>query len=224
MPWLALLHDLGKPSTRTVETAGGDEHEPVNRGSGDGLQRIRFFGHEEAGAKLAKVLLTEMRFSSDEVRLGKVVTRAHMRPHHLHQSFDGHSISRRACYRFFRDIGYDSAGRPYGIDVILLAMADRLSIGDGLSKDDLLPAVQDEWQGYLAHMHQLLAFAFHRAGLDAVRADPLVDGTLLIERFDLQPGPIVGQLLAYLAEAQAAGEVQTEQDALDLAARWLEST
>ena len=42
--------------------------------------------------------------------------------------------------------------------------------------------------------------------------------------FDLQPGPRLGDLLEYLREAQAAGDIATTGDALELATNWLART
>jgi hypothetical protein len=42
-----------------------------------------------------------------------------------------------------------------------------------------------------------------------------------MKQFDLEPGPLVGRLLAAIQEGQAAGEVETRQEAFDLAQRLL---
>ena len=47
----ALLHDVGKPRTSRTEPSG----------------RIRFFGHEGVGARMAEEILRRLRFSNDEI-------------------------------------------------------------------------------------------------------------------------------------------------------------
>jgi poly(A) polymerase len=47
----------------------------------------------------------------------------------------------------------------------------------------------------------------------------LVTGNDLIQALRLQPGPIVGQLLEAIREAQFVGTIQTRDDALALAQR-----
>jgi putative nucleotidyltransferase with HDIG domain len=47
----ALLHDVGKPRTSRTEPSG----------------RIRFFGHEGVGARMAEEILRRLRFSNDDV-------------------------------------------------------------------------------------------------------------------------------------------------------------
>jgi putative nucleotidyltransferase with HDIG domain len=195
--WFALLHDIGKPPTRSLEI------------DADGITRTRFFGHEAIGADLAEQRLTDLRFSRNEVELARAVVTAHMRPHHLHMSFLGQPISPRAMFRFFREIGGKQSGTGPGLDVLLLALADRLSVTQDIPPDDT---------GYTAHIDQL----FHNAFAEATHEpQPLVDGHMLMQRLALQPGPRVGALIEHILEAQAAGEIKTPDEALALAAGWL---
>ena len=54
---------------------------------------------------------------------------------------------------------------------------------------------------------------------EVVAPPALVDGNDLMAALGLPPGRLVGQLLLAIAEAQAAGEVHSAQDALDYAAQ-----
>ncbi|MDO8614783.1 MAG: HD domain-containing protein [Dehalococcoidia bacterium] len=96
-----LLHDIGKPQTRTF----------------DGTGRMRFFGHADAGAEIAVRLLQRLRFSAREVALVRAMIEAHMRPLQMAQQGPP---TRRAIYRFFRDTG------DAGIDTLFLSLADHL--------------------------------------------------------------------------------------------------
>jgi len=97
----ALLHDIGKPATRTVEPDG----------------RVRFFNHDQVGAQMARDRLAALRFSTDDVqRLGAIVAN-HLRPLNLSGEPE---VTPRAIYRFFNQTG------AAGIDVVLLALADFL--------------------------------------------------------------------------------------------------
>jgi hypothetical protein len=139
-----------------------------------------------------------------------------MRPHHLHASFGAGPLSRRACYRFFREAGGRGAVRGFdvlpGVDVVLLALADY----QATSMADPPP----HWDQYLRQMVQLLDYAFHSEGLEQVRR-PLVDGHTLMRYFHLRPGPEIGGILERLQEAQAAGEIATPDEALAMAATWV---
>jgi hypothetical protein len=44
----------------------------------------------------------------------------------------------------------------------------------------------------------------------------LIDGHDLLREFELQPGPLVGELLEAVREAQVSGEVRTREEALAL--------
>jgi hypothetical protein len=52
----------------------------------------------------------------------------------------------------------------------------------------------------------------HRA--ERIEPAPLFDGRRIMAAFGLKPGPQIGQLIDGLREAQAAGEVTTENEAL----------
>lgn len=83
----ALLHDVAKPETKSVEPSG----------------RIRFFGHHAVGARRAQVVLERLRFSGRGVRLVTLMVEHHLRPAALSDS--SQLPTRRALYRYFRDAG-----------------------------------------------------------------------------------------------------------------------
>ena len=58
----ALLHDIGKPRTSRTEPSG----------------RIRFFGHEGVGARMAEEILRRLRFSNDDITAIVACTANHM--------------------------------------------------------------------------------------------------------------------------------------------------
>jgi len=98
----ALLHDVGKPKTRSQ----GD----------DG--RIHFHNHERVGAQMASARLQALRFSRDEQERAWVIIGQHLRPGHLARA---ERVTRRAIYRYFR------ATACAGVDVVLLSLADHLA-------------------------------------------------------------------------------------------------
>jgi putative nucleotidyltransferase with HDIG domain len=97
----ALLHDIGKPATRSESEHG----------------RIHFWNHPEIGAEIAAKRLTRLRFSADEIKRARLIVAHHMRPLLLANE---PSLSRRAIYRYFRDT--DEAG----VEIVLNAIADYL--------------------------------------------------------------------------------------------------
>ncbi|HEY6074476.1 MAG TPA: DUF5678 domain-containing protein, partial [Anaerolineales bacterium] len=112
--FIALYHDVSKPESRTVEPEG----------------RVRFFGHDQMGAKAAVRRAEALHLSNDEIERLRVVISNHMR-FHFHTSKmegEGKAPSRKAIYRFFRDSG------QAGPDLVLLGLADlRGTQGAGLS-------------------------------------------------------------------------------------------
>ena len=98
----ALLHDIAKPQTKTVNAEG----------------RTRFLGHPRQGAPIAASILERLRFSTKEVKLVAAIVRYHLRPVQIsHDKVPTH----RAIYRYFRDTG-DAA-----IDILFFSLADHLA-------------------------------------------------------------------------------------------------
>lgn len=98
----ALLHDAGKPETRSVDDDG----------------RIHFHDHEHAGARMAAARLRDLRFSRREVRRVCTIVEGHLRPPHLARA---EKVTRRAVYRYFRDT------EDAGVEIVLLSLADHLA-------------------------------------------------------------------------------------------------
>jgi hypothetical protein len=99
---VALLHDLAKPDTKSLDDEGG----------------VHFYGHEGAGAKRVGGILGRLRFGGNEVTLAQTVVANHMRPCLLAGQ---DVVTKRAVYRFFRDTG------DAGVDALLLYLADHLA-------------------------------------------------------------------------------------------------
>jgi poly(A) polymerase/tRNA nucleotidyltransferase (CCA-adding enzyme) len=150
--------------------------------------------------------LRRLRFSEAEVRWVTTIVAGHMRPHHLAAAGQP---SRRAVYRYFRDLGAS------GVDTALLSLADLRATGD--PDQDL-----SGWQRQLDLVVRLLDDYFNRPQ-EAVRPVPWVDGHDLQAVLGLRPGRLVGQLLEALAEAQAAGELHSRDQALAYAAQMVET-
>lgn len=110
--WGALLHDVGKRDTQTVDSTG----------------RIRFLNHDEVGAQMASRILHDLSFSNEAVRRVKTIVAGHMRP--LYLATERHLPSRRTIYRYFRAL------RGAGLDVGLLALADHLATYDGIGDEE----------------------------------------------------------------------------------------
>lgn len=170
--------------------------------SRDEAGRIHFYNHELVGARMAAARMEALRFSQAEVARVRTIVGAHLRPMHLAR---GERVTRRAIYRYFR------ATACGGVDVALLALADHLATwGPNLR--------EERWARRLEVAELLLEHYFERHE-ETVAPPPLVGGGDLMAALGLEPGPQVGRLLEAVREAQAAGEVETREQALALARR-----
>jgi putative nucleotidyltransferase with HDIG domain len=173
--WAALWHDVGKPDTKTVDRDG----------------EIRFFGHEKAGAEIIMRMARRLQLGRRAKTFLHIVVTNHMRPLHLSKA---EIVTRRACYRFFRDLK-DAAQA-----VCLVALADARATRKG-------GALARDVEGVV---ETLLSFRKER---EAKPAPQLVNGDDLMARYGLARGPLIGRLLAMVEEAGAVGEVATKEEA-----------
>ncbi len=99
----ALLHDIAKPATKTIEASG----------------RIRFIGHHSKGAELARHMLARLRLSNRGIGHIAAMVQHHLRPRQMAQG--GEMPTGRALHRYYRDVG-DAA-----MDTLYLNAADYLA-------------------------------------------------------------------------------------------------
>ncbi|HEY7416907.1 MAG TPA: HD domain-containing protein, partial [Ktedonobacteraceae bacterium] len=102
MKLAALLHDIGKPTTYTIDAEG----------------RIRFYNHPQVGVPLAQDIMQRIGASTRDCRLVQQIVAHHMRPGQLSSD----EVTIRAIRRFFVDLG------PTGIYVALVSLCDHLAM------------------------------------------------------------------------------------------------
>jgi poly(A) polymerase len=165
--------------------------------------RMRFFGHDSQGAEVCQAILERLRLSSRGINLITTMVRHHLRPTQMSQGVD--LPSQRATYRYFRDLG------EAAIDTLYLNMADYLAAkGSSIEIDD--------WQGHCRLIDHILHRSLDQEGTPQ-KTPRLLDGHLLMEALGLSPGAQVGRLLEAIQEAHGAGEIATQEEALQLARR-----
>src|SRR5690625_1563296 len=64
--WATLLHDIGKPATRSED--------------GGGSRRVRFYGHDREGAELARTVMQRLRQPAARAERTAGLVRRHMQP------------------------------------------------------------------------------------------------------------------------------------------------
>ncbi|MEZ4812219.1 MAG: HD domain-containing protein [Caldisericia bacterium] len=169
----ALLHDIGKPQTMTMD------------------DNVHFIGHDEVGAKIISERMKKLRFSGAEIVVAETLVKEHMRPHNL-AKLD--KISKRAIYRFFRDLDY------LAIPSLLIALADAYAT-------EMLP-----WGSLEAYAEFIRAMISESIIIG--KPKPILSGKDIMKKLSLEPGPMVGKIQTDLLEAQALGKIETEKEAL----------
>jgi poly(A) polymerase len=180
-----LLHDVSKPETKSTDESG----------------RTRFLRHPELGAAKTEVIGRRLRFGNDETRFMAVLVEEHLRPTMLQAP--GEPPSRRALYRFFRDLG-DAAPA-----CLFLLLADGASAaGPRLTRGS--------WRKRLAYVSYLLERGEDISGGEDGRPR-LITGHDIMQELRVSQGPELGWLMRELEDAIGAGEVASRDEAIEYA-------
>ena len=155
-----LLHDVAKPETRRWS---------------DEKKEWTFHGHEVVGARIAKKILKDLRFSHETTERVVKLVRWHM------FFSDPDQITLSAVRRMIRNVGEENIW-----DLLNLRICDR--VGTGRPKEQPF-----RFRKYKAMVEQ----ALH----DPISVTMLkTDGNKLIKLFRVQPGPRIGWVLNALLE------------------------
>jgi len=157
--WAAFLHDLGKPVSRTEDREG----------------RIHYFGHEQAGEKLAAGILERLRFPRAIQKRVLTLVRRHM---FLCDSAMTDATLRRLAARVGRDILFD---------LLELRRADIVATGRNYYR---------AWENLSRFSARVQAL--YREEKALTPAEMAVSGHDVMEILNLAPGPQVGRILAEL--------------------------
>jgi len=166
--------------------------------------KITFYGHPQAGVPLVHSIARRLSLSTQDHRLIRQIVANHMRPGQL--SHD--TITARAVRRYFVDLG------PVGIPVALISLADHLAMRGP-------EPLTEAWENHLATVRLLLTRYIRER--EVTLPPHLVQAGELMRKFNLEPGPIVGQLLEQIAEARADGLLHSKDDAFWFAREKLDS-
>jgi len=97
-----LLHDIGKPASKTVDRLG----------------RIHFYGHGQKSADQALRICQRLKFSRRAIKYIEFIIRNHLRPLFLFVASQKQDLKRKGMVRFFRKCG------QLAPDLLLHTMAD----------------------------------------------------------------------------------------------------
>lgn len=175
------LHDIGKPSCWTIEETTG---------------RHRFIKHDDIGSNLAVPILKDLKFSKKQIQYIKTLIKYHIYPSSLIGAQD---VTDKAYMKFYRKM------EGFVPDVIILAMADRLSArGEAITEE----IVTENINGLTRLLNN---YWEQRKNIKPL--EKLIDGNEIMEILNIQQSPVLGKLINELKEAQLSGNLSTKEEA-----------
>ena len=159
---------------------------------------VSFHHHEVVGARMAEERLRDLRYPNVVVEDVRKLVELHLRFHGF-----GEGWTDAAVRRYVRDAG------P------LLDKLNQLTRADCTTRDpkraERFALLQDELEERIARLAE-------QENLEAIR--PTLDGRQVMERLGLEPGPVVGEALAYLMEIRMERGEIPEDEAYGLLEQW----
>ena len=159
---------------------------------------VQFHHHEVVGARMAVDRMRELRYPNGEIDDVAKLIELHLR---FHGYGDGWSDA--AVRRYVRDAG------------LLLDRLNQLTRADVTTGNRFrakqFQALQDDLEERIARLAE-------EENLDALR--PPLDGRQVMERLGIQPGPLIGEALAYLMELRIERGPIDEAEAFELLDAW----
>ncbi len=163
--------------------------------------RVTFYDHEQVGAEMAVAIAKRLRLSNAQQELIKCFVRLHMYPMQLWRT---EKFGPQLIHRFYQRAG------QYGPLIVVFTLADYLAKGDNLAGT----------QEFAAHKQVVEDFlkAYFCQQAELVNPEPLLNHNEMMEVANQAPGAWLRQARRELLEAQAAGQVQSREQAV----RWLQ--
>ncbi len=176
--WAALLHDVGKVPTRTVEPGG----------------RIRFFGHPKVGSELAEQICRRLRMSNAQTAAIVHLVHEHMRLGDLHAG------NRRAVDRAVRKLDLWERGSSADVPLVSAEDAVALTVADfgATAGRERTPEVRERLERVIA--------ASRERGTGS-RPRHAISGREVIAELGIPEGPSVGAAIEAVDAAVASGEI-----------------
>lgn len=178
-----------------------DVGKPGNRAAG-GNGEIHFYGHAGRGAQMARDICCRLRLSKARTGFIRHLISRHLDPLHLCQARQQGTLSPRGITRFF------TRNHPWVRELLMHALADQQG------KTATQPMDPPDFAEFAMGLRRRYEndFLVKRAHT------PLLSGRDLIGALNLTPGPQFKWILSRVEEARLSGEIQTRQEALQLAA------
>lgn len=182
LKFAGFLHDIGKPGTWTIEEETG---------------KHRFIKHDDIGAKMAANILKQRKFSKKQIDYIQKMIKYHIYPSHI---VNNPEINDKIYMRFIRKMENEV------IDIIILAMADRLSARGTDITDEIV-------EKNIKNLTSLLNF--YLTVKDTLKPLPkLLSGEEIMELLNIKPSKELGEIIKSLKEAQVSGDISTKKEAI----------
>ncbi len=181
-----LLHDVAKPLT-------------IQTPKKDGVDRIRFTGHDTEGAKVARRIAERLRLSSVEgVNIDTELLVWLVEHHLLAVQADVREMKETTIEKYFlRDL-------ERGRELLTMLFGDGSATIPSNTKDK-----KRHLDDVLVRIRRLIKMRGGRQQLPP----PIIDGTEIMTALKLSPGPKIGELLNAVREAQLSGAIKTKLQA-----------
>ena len=158
--------------------------------------RHRFIGHDKVGGELIKPVLSGLKFSKKQIEYVSMMIENHIYPSALMSAKD---VQDKAKIRFIKKL------EPYVEDIIELARADRLCARGPMVSGQM---VEDN----LKNLDELLDF-YEKIKPRLENLPKLLDGREIMQILNIEPSPLLGEIIEALREAQIEGKVKDRQGA-----------
>jgi len=135
-----------------------------------------FYNHEVIGARMVRKLMKRLKFSNTEIEIVNNLVINHMF-HYTDDWSDG------AVRRFMRKVGVENIP-----DLFELREADRIGNGTRMGLPEPIKKLQERIEAVIEAENAI-----------TVR-DLKINGNIIMEKFDLKPGPLIGRILHDLLE------------------------
>lgn len=158
----ALFHDIGKPKTRSIKDGKG----------------VSFHHHEVVGARMSKVRLKELKYSTEDLEAITELVALHLRFHTYQMGWTDSAVR-----RYVRDAG------KYLNELNVLTRCDCTTRNE--KKALMLSKRMDDLEARIATLASQEELASMR---------PELDGAAVMLQLGIRPGPGVGAALEFLLE------------------------
>jgi len=180
-----LFHDIGKPYT-------------IKTPKKDGVDRIRFSGHDQEGAKLFKEICQQLKFSSVSNLKFETSKAVWLVVNHLMIFQNVEEMKNRTIEKYFFDERYS------GQDLLKLSFVDTLATMPKNGKMNF-----ENFYKIIKRIEDLKKLIKEKNRLP----QPILNGHEIMKKFNISSGPQIGKLLEILRETQLEGKIKNKEEA-----------